>query len=220
MTRRRARLTWPLLLLAACGAVSARLYDEWRQASTGSESAPAAATAGGAATPASTPEAALALPPPEQFAVIVDRPLFAQARRPPPPAPPATAAPAPPSEPEPAPEPVAAEAPPPEPPPPPAVDFTLVGIVTDGTERHALVQRQSDGTVVEVPEGGDISGWFAVLIDPERAVFRQAGTEEELVLHFDAPVPAGLIPPPRPKATPPTVAPANNVPADQVAPPQ
>ena len=219
MTRRRARLTWPLLLLAACGAVSARLYDEWRQPPTGSESAPAAATVLGAGPPASTPEAALALPPPEQFAVIVDRPLFAQSRRPPPPASPPTVEAAPPTQPEPAPAPVAAETPP-EPAPPPAVDFTLVGIVTDGAERHALVQRQSDGTVVEVPEGGDISGWFAVLIDPERAVFRQAGTEEELVLHFDAPVPAGLIPPPRPKATPPTVAPANNVPADQVAPPQ
>jgi hypothetical protein len=217
MTRRRARLTWPLLLLAACGAVSARLYDEWRQAPTGGESAPAAATAGGAATPASASAAALALPPPEQFAVIVDRPLFAQTRRPPPPAPPPTAEP-PPAESEAPPPPVAVETSPSE--PPPAVDFTLVGIVTDGTERHALVQRQSDGTVVEVPEGGDISGWFAVLIDPERAVFRQGATEAELVLHFDAPVPAGLIPPPRPKAAPPAPAPASNGPVDQGAPPQ
>jgi hypothetical protein len=224
MTRRRARLTWPLLLLAACGAVSARLYDEWRQAPAGSESAPAAATAGGAATPASTPEAALALPPPAQFAVIVDRPLFAQTRRPPPPAPPPTAEPPPPAESEVAPPPAADETPPAEPPPPPAVDFTLVGIVTDGAERHALVQRQSDGTVVEVPEGGDIAGWFAVLIDPERAVFRQAGTEEELVLHFDAPVPADRVPPPRakpaPNIAPANSAPASNAPADQGASPQ
>jgi hypothetical protein len=217
MTPRRARLTWPLLLLAACGAVGARLYDDWRQAPSGSESAPVTATADGAAAPASPLEAALALPPPEQFAVIVDRPLFAQTRRPPPPA---AAEPAPPAEPEPAPEPDLAETPPPEPAPPPAVDFTLVGIVTDGSERRALVQRQSDGTVVEVPEGGDIAGWFAVLIDPERAIFRQAGTEQELVLHFDAPVPADLIPPPRVKATPPAAAPASNGPADQGAPPQ
>jgi hypothetical protein len=202
MTRRRpARLLWPLLLLAACGAAGVRLYDEWRGPPLANESAPSAATDGGAAAPSSAPEAALALPPPEQFAVIVERPLFAQTRRPPPPAPPPTAEQAPPVEPEPTEEPVAAETPPPE--PPPAVDFTLVGIVTDGAERRALVQRQSDGTVVEVPEGGDVSGWFAVLIDPERAVFRNGGTEAELVLHFDAPVPSGLVPPPRVRPAPP-----------------
>jgi hypothetical protein len=200
--RRRARLLWPLLLLAACGVVGARLYDDWRRPPAGSESGELAAAAGdGAATPAGAPEAALALPPPEQFAVIVERPLFAQTRRPPPP----TAEPAPPADAE--PEPVAAETPP-EPEPPPTVDFTLVGVVTDGTERHALVRRQSDGAVVEVPEGGDISGWFAVLIDPERAVFRQGAIEEELVLQFDAAVPADLIPPPRVRATPPPAEPA------------
>ncbi|HEV8680319.1 MAG TPA: hypothetical protein VGQ90_13160 [Stellaceae bacterium] len=208
MTRpRRARLLWPLLLLAACGVAGARLYDDWRRPPAGSESGElSAAAVGGAATPAGAPEAALALPPPEQFAVIVERPLFAQTRRPPPPAPPAAAEPAPPAETE--PEPDVVETPPPE--PPPAVDFTLVGVVTDGSERHALVRRQSDGAVVEVPEGGDISGWFAVLIDPERAVFRQGGTEEELVLQFDAPVPADQIPPPRVRATPPAVPPADN----------
>ncbi len=200
--RRRGRLLWPLLLLAACGVAGVRLYDDWRRPPAVNESGElSAALADGAATPAGAPEAALALPPPEQFAVIVERPLFAQTRRPPPPS---TAEAAPPVEGE--PEPVAVEDPPPE--PPPAVDFTLVGVVTDGTERHALVQRQSDGAVVEVPEGGDISGWFAVLIDPERAVFRQGAIEEELVLQFDAPVPADLIPPPRVRAPPPDAQPA------------
>jgi hypothetical protein len=66
-----------------------------------------------------------------------------------------------------------------------------------------------------VPEGGDVSGWFAVLVDPERAVFRQGGTEEELVLHFDAAVPADLIPPLRARPTPPAVAPASNGPPEQ-----
>jgi len=205
--RRRARLTWPLLLLAACGVVSARLYDEWRRPPNVGESELSAATVDGAATPGSAPEAALALPPPEQFAVIVERPLFAQTRRPPPPAPEA---------PEAAPESVAVEAAPLPPQPPlPALDFTLVGIVTAGGERYALVQRQSDGAVVEVPEGGDISGWFAVLIDSEHAVFRQGGIEEELVLHFDAPVPPALIPPPRARVTPPAVSPADNGAADK-----
>jgi hypothetical protein len=184
--RRRTRLLWPLLLLAACAAVGARLYDEWSRAAAVGEGKPAALDPAG--SPAGSADVALALPPPEQFVVIVERPLFAQTRRPPPPS---AAEPAAPADSEPV-----AEAPTPKPAPPPQVDFTLLGIVTAGSERHALVRR-SDGGVVEIPEGGDISGWFAVLIDPERAVFRQGGTEEELELHFDAPVPPESIPPPR-----------------------
>ena len=175
MSRRRAGLTWPVLLLAACAAAGARLYDEWSRAPAASE--------------ASAPAAGIAAP----------------------------------AQPETAPEPVATEAPAPAPAPPPAVDFTLVGVITAGTERHALVQRQDTGAVVEVPEGGDISGWFAVLIDPDRAIFRQAGTEQELVLHFDAPVPADRIPAPRPRP-PPNIAPAaqptDNTAADKGTPPQ
>ena len=208
---RRARLLWPLLLLAACAAAGARLYDEWRRPPALDESAATVAPPASAAAPASAAEIALALPPPEQFAVIVERPLFAQSRRPPPPAPPepeaATESAAPAEEPT-------AEAAPPAEEAPPTVDFTLIGIVTDGNERHALVQRQSDGSIVDVPEGGDVSGWFAVLIDPERAVFRQGGTEEELVLKFDAPVPPNYVPPPRPRVVPSTSAPATPAPPD------
>jgi hypothetical protein len=140
-------------------------------------------------------KAALGLPPPQQFAVIAERPLFAQTRRPPPPASPAPEA-KPAAEAAPTREPTIAAAPAPEPLPPlPTVDFALVGIVTSGGERYALVRRQVDGSVVEIPEGGDISGWFAVLIDPERAVFRQGSAITELMLKYDTPVPPDLIPP-------------------------
>src|SRR5262245_51561600 len=94
MTRRRERLVWPMLLSAACAVAGARLYDEWR--------APSATDAGGASAvdssvpPAADVDAALALPPLDQFAVIAERPLFAQSRRPPPPA--LAAQPAPPAE--------------------------------------------------------------------------------------------------------------------------
>jgi general secretion pathway protein N len=197
-------LLWPLLLLAACAAAGARLYDEWQQAPDAPAGASSAAADGSGAAAATGTDAALALPPPTEFAVIADRPLFAQSRRPPPPAQAAEPAP-PPAEAAPAPAPEVVEAPPPE--PPPTIDFTLLGIVTADGDRHAVV-RQSDGAVVEIPEGGDISGWFAVLIDPERAVFRQGSTEEELVLHFDAPVPPELIPPPRPAKAPPAPPPS------------
>lgn len=214
--RRRTRMLLPLLLLTTCAVVSTRLYDEWHRLPlvVGSDATAAAGVEGGAET-LSAAEVALALPPPEQFAVIEQRPLFAQTRRPPP---------APAAQPEalePPPEPEIVEAPPPPPPePPPTLEFTLVGIVTAGVDRYALLQRAGDGEVIEITEGGDIAGWFAVLIDPDRAVFRQRGTEEELVLHYDAAVPPEMIPPPRAKASPPGTLPAEDAPANGTAPTQ
>src|SRR5262249_28021386 len=123
MTRRRGRLLWPLLLLAACAAAGARLYDEWRRAPDTGAGETSAAVDGIALPAESGADAALALPLPEQFAVIAERPLFAQSRRPPPPAPPPTGVP--PSEAAPAPEPPGPEAPAPA--PPSTADFTLVG---------------------------------------------------------------------------------------------
>ncbi len=133
-------------------------------------------------------QVALSLPPMEEFRVVVERPLFSPDRRPPQPVPP---------EPEPtaevgapAPEPVA----PPEPPPPPPISFTLVGIVMFGDQRVALLQPLDGGKAVQLREGEEFGGWTAALIDRERAVFRNAYSEEELRLDFRAPMPAGMLP--------------------------
>jgi hypothetical protein len=191
--RRRSTALLPLLLLGASAALGWKIYDDWSAASADAAAAPAEDAAPAAASDAPLAEAdlALALPPPERFAVIVERPLFSPTRRPTPPA--ADVAPAPEAMPELPPE---AEAPA-EAEPPPVVDFTLVGVVIAGTERYALVERHEDGRVVQVPEGGDVSGWFAVLIDPDRAVFRNGAVEEELLLKYGAPVPQDRIPPRR-----------------------
>lgn len=197
-----------LLLLATCAGLGWRLYGEWRAPDGGGDiaaSPPSSASGDTAAAPASA-DLTLSLPPPEKFAIIAGRPLFSPTRRPPPPAPPE-----PPPEaelaPPPEPEVAALPEPAPEPAPPPTIDFTLVGIVIDGNERYALVERHADAKVVRLAEGGDINGWFAVLIDPTRAVFRQGATEEELVLKYDAPVPQDRMPvlptparPPQPAA--------------------
>lgn len=193
-----------LLLLAACAGLGWRIYNEWRAPVGGvdaSASLPSLGNGEAAPVPAAT-DSTLALPPPEKFAIIAARPIFSPTRRPPPPAP---AEPAPEPEAAPLPEPEVAAAPEPEPTPPPTIDFTLVGIVIDGGERYALVERHADAKVVRLAEGGDIDGWFAVLIDPTRAVFRQGGTEEELVLKYDAPVPQDrmpILPTPTPAAQP------------------
>jgi hypothetical protein len=190
--RRRATALLPLLLVGACAALGWKIYDDWSAASADA-AAPteAAAPAADAQPPPADADLALALPPPERFAVIVERPLFSPTRRPAPPA--AAIAEAPEALPEePPPEPEAGEAE-----PPPAVDFTLVGVVIAGSERYALVERHEDGRVIQVPEGGDVAGWFAVLIDPDRAVFRNGAIEEELLLKYASPVPQDRIPPRR-----------------------
>lgn len=183
-----------LLLLAGCAGLGWRLYGEWRSPEGDgiSASLPSSADGDTAAAPAAA-DLTLALPPPEEFTIIAARPLFSPTRRPAPPAPPE---PPPEAELAPPPEPEVATLPEPapEPAPPPTIDFTLVGIVIDGNERYALVERHADAKVVRLAEGGDIDGWFAVLIDPTRAVFRQGGTEEELVLKYDAAVPQDRMP--------------------------
>ena len=196
MSRRRSTALLPLLLTALCAGLGWKIYDDWRAASDAA-AAPAETVAPVAseAAPAQA-DLALALPPPERFAVIVERPLFSPTRRPAPPQAEVAQAPG-----QPAREPGAAA----EAEPPPVVDFTLVGIVIAGQERYALVERHADGRVVQVPEGGDVGGWFAVLIDPERAVFRNGAVEEELVLKYATPVPQDRIPPrpaPRPQEQP------------------
>jgi hypothetical protein len=202
-----------LLLLAAGAVLGARLYDEWRQPGSRPDDAAFAAESETAAAPPA-PELTLALPPPDEFAVIAARPLFSPTRRPAPPAP---------AEPEAAPETDLAQVPEPElvteaepaeeAAPPPTVTFTLVGIVIDGSERYALVEKHADGKVVRLTEGDAIEGWFAVLIDPERAVFRQGAIEEELVLKYDTPVPPERMP-----AMQELVTPARQPPAEPEAP--
>jgi general secretion pathway protein N len=207
MSRRRSAALLPLLLIAGCAALGWKIYDDWSAASADAAAAPASADVAGAVpdAPPAAADLALSLPPPERFAVIVERPLFSPTRRPAPPAAEQAQAEEPalesPAEPETA----------PEGPPPPTVDFTLVGIVIAGSERYALVERHVDGRVVEVAEGGDVGGWFAVLIDPDRAVFRQGAVEEELVLKYESPVPPERIPPPRAVPPPPEPAPAEPV---------
>lgn len=202
MKRRRSAALLPLVLGAACLGFGWKIYGDRVQA-TADAAAPATVESA-PSTPAAQadPDPALSLPPAEAFATIVERPLFSATRRPwqPPPVVEAAPEPEPPPEPAPPPEPVAI----PAPEPPPAIEFTLVGIVIAGAERQALVLRQGDGKVVQVPEGGEVAGWFAVLIDPDRAVFRQRGFEQELLLKYDTPVPPEMIPqPPAPAAAPP-----------------
>lgn len=179
---RRSAALLPLLLAAACIVLGARVYDEWQLSQEPLRIDAPAPVAGAAPAPQS--QAPLTAPSPGAFAAIVERPLFSPTRRPPQ----APAA---------APQAAAAPAPPPQP-----IGFSLAGIViADGT-RVALVQLQTDGSLVQVPEGGEVDGWKAVKIEAERAVFRRGGDEASLALDYLRPVPPGQVPPPVQQAPP------------------
>jgi general secretion pathway protein N len=174
----------PLLLVVICVALGGRVYDEWLvlQEPVPIDAPPAAAAV---AAPAAA-DAPIVPPTPSSFAAILERPLFSPTRRPPAAAPalaptPEAAAPAPPAQP---------------------IDFSLAGIVISDGSRVALVQMQADGRVVQVAEGGEVDGWKAVTIEPQRAVFRRGDDEQELALDYVKPVPPGQVPPPVPQRTP------------------
>ena len=119
-----------------------------------------------AAAPAADPiapaaPASFAVPDRDSLAVIVERPVFSESRRP--------------GE--------AVEG------PALALDFTLVGVVISGRERSALVQSPHGGAVQRLAEGEEVSGWIVVDIAPDHIVVRHDATEAEMPLDYNAPAP-------------------------------
>jgi hypothetical protein len=101
-----------------------------------------------------TPTAGLASPlaaqPLDHLSATRERPLFSASRRLPPPPPAPTIG------------------PPPPPPPPPNV--TLVGIVMDAEEAHAIVRSGSQNEMRRVRIGDDIGGWKVSQIEGRKLV--------------------------------------------------
>jgi len=126
-----------------------------------------------AAEPPAVADVTFVLAPKQTFAEIAERPAFQPTRRPyvpPPPAPPP-------------PPPVAATLPPPPAPsPPPSLKtaYTLVGIVTVGSTRTALLKAASDPTVLRIAEGDALQGWTAQLVEADQVVF-QAGPNRDMI---------------------------------------
>jgi type II secretory pathway component PulC len=97
----------------------------------------------------------------DSLAVIVERPVFAESRRPS----------------------ASAEG------PAPALDFTLVGVVISDRERSAIVQPPHSGAVQRLAEGEELDGWIVVDIAPDHIVVRHDTTEAEMPLDYTAPAP-------------------------------
>lgn len=163
---RARRLSLPLLLL--CVLLGYVVYIQAEAAlPLPPEPRVTAAPMESSAGPADEPE--FSMPPLENFAETLARPLFMDTRRPP----------------EPGAEPVALEPDPqPEPPKPTPklVGMELSGIVITPASRVALVRSARGREVVRLKEGEEIDGWIVETIDPDRVVLRQADAFEELTL--------------------------------------
>ncbi len=114
------------------------------------------------------------MPPISHYAVIVGRPLFSETRRPPKP-------------PAPKPKKVAKAAPVPAPPPPlPPVrrgQFSLVGVVMDGSETYALVRHASKNELLRVTVGQVVDKWRIAEIKPSAVVVTQRDVKDLVLLH-------------------------------------
>lgn len=110
--------------------------------------------------------AAFSMPDKESLAVILERPVFAQSRRP------SGRAGAGPEE--------------------TSIDFMLSGVVISGDERSALIRPSDGGTIRQLNVGENIAGWTLVEVAADRVIVRRDTVEAEVFLDYAAPAPAGL----------------------------
>ena len=67
------------------------------------------------------------------------------------------------------------------------VTFKLKGIIIDADQRIALVRMQKGKKNLRLPEGGRVSGWTVVTIEPGRVTFARGEAEKVLKPTFDPP---------------------------------
>lgn len=128
--------------------------------------APAPSPSGALAVPAARKPAPFTLQKPqpepiEALSAALARPLFTASRRPP--AAPAKA--------------------------PAALDATLAGVLTDGTEKVAIVTLAGADRALRLREGDSFQGWSVARIDTDAVVLERNGRTERLVLTYKAPPP-------------------------------
>jgi len=157
----RALVAW--LLGAICIALAWLIYQELA-ASGPSENLDSAAAAPPPAAESLPSAAALPATDKAALAVIVERPVFSQTRRP---------------------SRAAGDSVPGS-----AIDFMLSGVVISGGERSALIQPAAGGAVQRLQEGQDFGGWTVTEIAADRITVRRDTIEAEMYLDYAAPAPA------------------------------
>lgn len=157
-------------LLAGLGLVLSWLVFELYRESPD----PAIGEAGGpaAAVEPLPPEPSFSMPPIEEFAESVERPIFLATRRP-----------------------RAGPAPEEAPPAPTTLRFVLEGVVITSAKRWALLRPEGGGDIIRLAEGGQVGGWQVIAIHPDKISLRRDEVETVLELIFKLAPPAVKKPP-------------------------
>ena len=161
MPRRRAQTLFTWLMIAMCVLLGWTIQREITALPSTQAAAPVVAPVPAADPVAPAAPASVVVLDRDALAVIVERPVFAESRRPS-----AT-----------------------DEGPAPALDFTLVGVVISDRERSAIVQPPHGGTVQRLAEGEEMGGWIIVDIAPDHILVRHDTTETEMPLDYTAPAP-------------------------------
>jgi hypothetical protein len=159
MPRHRVQTLFTWLMVAVCVLLGWTIQREITALPSTQAAAPAAVPAADPVAPAAA--ASIVVPDRDSLAVIVERPVFSESRRPS----------------------RSDEG------PAPTLDFTLVGVVISGRERSAIVQPPRGGTVLRLAEGQEVGGWTVVEITPDHIVVRHDTTEAEMPLEYTTPAP-------------------------------
>ena len=159
MPRHRVQTLFTWLMVAVCVLLGWTIQREIAALLSTQAAAPAAVPVANPVAPAAP--ASLVVPDRDSLAVIVERPVFSESRRP-----------------------VASVEGPAL-----TLDFTLVGVVISDRERSAIVQSPHGGTVWRLAEGEEVGGWTIVDIAPDHIVVRHDTTEAEMPLDYSAPAP-------------------------------
>lgn len=163
MRRSQARSRLVVLLGLVCLLLAWVIYEQVAQNPTIKAMKPSDVAEAGAAAIQRSEAATFSVPDRQSLAVILERPLFTQTRRP---------------------SGIAAGGAQGM-----AVDFSLSGVVISGSVRSALIRSGTNGIVQQLKVGETIGGWTLVEVAADRVVVRRDAVETEVFLDYAAPAP-------------------------------
>lgn len=164
MRRRRTKTALAWALGGVCILLAWVIYEEITELSASDPLETPITGEVGEVGPRASPTI-LSMPDSGSLAVVLERPVFAQSRRPSGRAAEGAAA--------------------------TSIDFTLSGVVISGSERSALIRPTSDGTIQQLRIGESVAGWRLLEIASDRVIVQRDATEAEVFLDFAAPAPPG-----------------------------
>lgn len=163
MRRSRAKPRLVVLLGLVCLLLAWVIYEQVAEIPAIQAVKPSDVAEAGAAAIQRSEAATFSVPDRQSLAVILERPLFTQTRRPSGIAAGSTQG--------------------------MAVDFSLSGVVISGGVRSALIRSGTNGVVQQLKIGDAIGGWTLVEVAADRVVVRRDTVEAEVFLDYAAPAP-------------------------------